>query len=250
MSGLAHYFESDGLATALIALIRPHAERMKPPRALAVPFELGRPFGAPNEPEFQERVLRAVLALLTRPGPGPVLEDFPDTAPESEIDMEGWACPINLAPPVVDLDETARLTAAWRDEIGRLQPWYDRSVEASGRTMFGVSGEAPEEIAAFLASFLADPATERRRADLAAGDYVKLLVDDLRNFYIQAVNAQPGKASDRQINDWIWSLTIYAKAITALNDLCDASDDPTLKRLGNMMMIPLAQRHWVRRAAE
>ena len=48
---------------------------MKPPRALAVPFELGRPFGAPNEVEFQRKVLHNCLELLERES-GPVLEDF------------------------------------------------------------------------------------------------------------------------------------------------------------------------------
>ena len=62
------------------ALIRKHAEEIKPPRALAVPFELGRPLGAPNEPEFQRRVLRECLELLNAES-GPVLADFPDTAP-------------------------------------------------------------------------------------------------------------------------------------------------------------------------
>jgi len=31
-----------------------------------VPFELGRPFGAPDEPDFQRRVLRDLLGLLAR----------------------------------------------------------------------------------------------------------------------------------------------------------------------------------------
>ena len=48
---------------------------MKPPRALAVPFELGRPFGAPNEAELQRKVLYHCLELLERDS-GPVLEDF------------------------------------------------------------------------------------------------------------------------------------------------------------------------------
>ena len=66
MSGLAHYIEAEGIPTTSISLVRKHSEEMKPPRALAVPFELGRPFGAPNEPDFQRRVLRAVLDLLER----------------------------------------------------------------------------------------------------------------------------------------------------------------------------------------
>ncbi len=42
MSGLAHYFEDKGLATVIISLVRKHTILIRPPRALWVPFELGR----------------------------------------------------------------------------------------------------------------------------------------------------------------------------------------------------------------
>ena len=60
--------------------MRENTERMQLPRFLWVPFELGRPFGAPNEPDFQRRVLRAALALLERDDGPVILEDFPDEA--------------------------------------------------------------------------------------------------------------------------------------------------------------------------
>lgn len=55
---------------------------------------LGRPFGAPNAPEFQRKVLIAVLKLLEAQQ-GPLLEDFPEDAPVSAHgnEMEGYACP-------------------------------------------------------------------------------------------------------------------------------------------------------------
>jgi len=50
--GLAHFFEDEGISTVVIALVREHAEAIRAPRALWVPFELGRPLGAPNEAAF------------------------------------------------------------------------------------------------------------------------------------------------------------------------------------------------------
>lgn len=64
MGALAHYFEEEGLSTTQISLVREHTEAIRPPRALWVPFELGRPLGQPNDSEFQMRVLRACLGLL------------------------------------------------------------------------------------------------------------------------------------------------------------------------------------------
>src|SRR6056297_1984658 len=70
---------------------------MRLPRFLWVPFELGRPFGAPHEPEFQRRVLHDALALLERSDGPVVLEDFPDDAPAG-ADETVWACPVSFAP--------------------------------------------------------------------------------------------------------------------------------------------------------
>ena len=64
MSALGHYLEEEGLATVAISLIRPQTENTKPPRALWVPFELGRPFGPPSAAAFQKRVVLAALRML------------------------------------------------------------------------------------------------------------------------------------------------------------------------------------------
>ena len=64
MSALGHYLEEEGIASVAISLIRPQTENTKPPRALWVPFELGRPFGPPDDAAFQKRVLLAALRLL------------------------------------------------------------------------------------------------------------------------------------------------------------------------------------------
>ena len=54
------------MPTVLIGLVPQHVDRMRPPRALLVPFELGRPLGAPGDPAFQHRVLDAALQLAQR----------------------------------------------------------------------------------------------------------------------------------------------------------------------------------------
>ncbi|MBX7201296.1 MAG: hypothetical protein K1X51_18160, partial [Rhodospirillaceae bacterium] len=80
-----------------ISLIREHSAALQPPRALWVPFMLGRPLGVPNDPVFQQRVLRAALGLLEREQ-GPVLEDFPEDAPFEDLgdEPEGLNCPVSF----------------------------------------------------------------------------------------------------------------------------------------------------------
>ena len=84
------------MPTTGISLVREHTQQMQLPRFLWVPFELGRPFGAPNEPDFQRRVLRSALELLERDDGPVVLADFADDAPTHaprEEEEAGWACP-------------------------------------------------------------------------------------------------------------------------------------------------------------
>jgi hypothetical protein len=69
--------ERQGIATVAIQLLRMAAERVRPPRALFVPFRHGYPLAAAGEPERQRAVIEAALELLedTELVP-PVLRDF------------------------------------------------------------------------------------------------------------------------------------------------------------------------------
>ena len=50
-------------------------EKIRPPRALAVPYPLGFPLGEANNRELQTEILRQLLALLER-NDVPVLEEL------------------------------------------------------------------------------------------------------------------------------------------------------------------------------
>ena len=245
MSGLAHYLEDEGIPTTLIALIRKHAEEIKPPRALAVPFELGRPLGAPNEPDFQRRVLRNCLELLEEEA-GPVLTDFPDNPPGADVDQEGWACPVNFAAPVQDMSDEELLTQTLLQEISLLKPWYEESKQTrGGRTNYGISGKAPEEIPAFFASLVVnreDTASpiEDKPAPLA----FKQMADDLRYFYMEAAIARPdARVTDLEIGNWLWGETTLGKVLVEIRDWAMESGDPGFKALATTAMVPTHQRH-------
>ncbi len=77
MSLAAAECERRGIATVVIQLLRVAAERVRPPRALCVPFPHGYPLDRPNDPERQRAVLAAALRLLEDPAlEPPVLADF------------------------------------------------------------------------------------------------------------------------------------------------------------------------------
>ena len=137
MGALGHYLEMEGIPTTQISLVREHTAALNPPRALWVPFMLGRPFGAPNDAAFQRKVLLAVLRLLER-DTGPVLEDFPEDAPHSDLGEapEGLNCPVTF--PRMRSDGT--LTERLADEISQLRAWHDVAVKHRGRTTLGLTG--------------------------------------------------------------------------------------------------------------
>jgi hypothetical protein len=75
---VAAELERQGISTVVIQLLREVAERMRPPRALFVPFKHGYPLDMPNDPPRQHAVIEAALNLLEDPAVSPpVLVDLP-----------------------------------------------------------------------------------------------------------------------------------------------------------------------------
>lgn len=64
MSLVAAELERRGISTVVIQLLRLVTEKVRPPRALAVPFRHGYPLDSPNDPAKQRAVLEAALSLL------------------------------------------------------------------------------------------------------------------------------------------------------------------------------------------
>jgi hypothetical protein len=204
--------------------VREHTEIVRPPRALWVTFELGRPLGLPDDPPFQGRVVKAALDLLARTD-GPIIADYPEEVPEV-TDFSGWACPINLAPSQVD-----SLTA----EIDRLATWYDRSVAKRSRTTVGVSGLDMPAAGALV--------TQALHAELPEAQALKEAIDDLRAYYLEAASAFPDPGTDTTRKKWFWDETRLAEAILTLQPKLAASGDPQHKILANLTLIPAIERH-------
>ena len=208
MGGLAHYIEDEGIPTTQISLIREHSEAIKPPRALWVPFELGRPLGVPNDPAFQKRVLLSSLMLLEA-AQGPVLEDFSEDAPASEAVETVWACPVNFTRKSGELNDQEALSAAFKQEVVDLRPWYDEAVkQRGGRTTFGVSGLDLETIVKFIPAFLDGP-PDNPSNSLSLPMALNFAVDDLKAYYYEAVSAQPGRSlpDSSVLENWFWQDT-------------------------------------------
>ncbi len=224
MGALGHFLERQGIPTTSISLVREHTEIVRPPRALWVTFELGRPLGIPDDPDFQRRVLRATGELLERTD-GPLIADYPEEVGE-EADFTGWACPINLAPQATDT-----LAA----EIDRLATWHDQAVAKTGRTTTGVSGLDMPAAGQLLSRALA--------GDLPPAQALKEAVDDLRAYYLEAASAFPDPGTARKRKAWLWGDTLFGRALLDLQPRLAGSDDPQHRILANLTLIPATERH-------
>ena len=61
---VAAELERRGISTVAVQLLRRVAEKVRPPRALWVPFRHGYPLDAPDDPQRQMAVLEAALRVL------------------------------------------------------------------------------------------------------------------------------------------------------------------------------------------
>lgn len=66
--------EEVGISTVSIALVESIAKKVKPPRALLVPYRFGHPLGEPNNPTLQHAIIAEALALLQDEGTPPILK--------------------------------------------------------------------------------------------------------------------------------------------------------------------------------
>ena len=238
MGGLGHYLEREGLATTSISLLRLHSEKIRPPRALWVPFDLGRPLGAPHDPALQKQVLLAALSLLEAPS-GPVLEDLEVAVPDPAPEEEGAACPVAFPAPGEARGDAGDLLA----EMTQLESWYSLAQAQRGRSTAGSSGLAPERAADFLLAFLDGGAPPTARPDLSLAWNLKLALEDLKAFYLEAVSVRPDCAGmgAAALNNWFWQETAAAGLIKRVRARLLASADSDDQMVAKLLLVPVGR---------
>jgi hypothetical protein len=238
VSALGHYLEEEGVATVAVVLIRPQAENTKPPRALWVPFELGRPFGPPNDPVFQRRVVLAALGMLVEDG-GPVrIIDFPDDDPRARPDP-AWQPP--FIPAAIANGAAASLASRMEAEILLLQGAHQRWMEQYGRSTVGLSRLAIGDCARYVADWLRGKAPPSLRDGFSAPLILRFAVDDLKAYCLEAAASGSAKPSSLQLTDWFWNKTATGTAIHALSKVLQTQEDERLRLIVSNFMVPAAR---------
>ena len=220
-----------------MSLVREHTVALAPPRALWVPFMLGRPFGVPHDAAFQRKVLLAALSLLERDR-GPVLEDFPEDAPYDDLgaEPEGLACPVSFPGKPANGSLAGQLLA----EVAQLGAWHALAVRHRGRTTLGVTGLPIDALAGYVASWLSDTPMPSFRTGMPDGAALKLACDELKAYYYEAKSVQPGRHGSAAIQHWFWHDTAAGEAFVAIRARAGQSADPSMKPLATLSLVPRA----------
>jgi hypothetical protein len=224
---LANVFEEAGLCTVTIAMVREHAERVKPARALFVPFPFGIALGKPNDPELQHRIMAAALDMLQKPA-GPVIEDFPeDEAPAALIQASALS----------GRDDVKETDAA--DEVTAMRAYYERWVEDhSGRTAVGLCGIPQRRwrgLIRFLQAYARGEAADmkERPSEVSLEQFIRYGADDLKAFYYEARMAQRPSTSSDALHTWFWGETAVGQLLPEVGRRMATSDDPAAKAVAN-----------------
>ncbi len=244
MGALAHYLETRGIPTTQISLIKEHTQTIQPPRALWVPFALGRPLGLPGDPDFQRQVIQAALALLEAPK-GPVLVDFPHDVPQktdqTRDSLDLPACPVSFAGPVTHKSETEKLLAAFEQELSEFRSWYDIGLEKRGYSSVGYF--SPNVVQTVFTDFLSDTPLTLEKTMSSPALALRLAAQDLKAVYFESVMFRPDMVlpDDAAFSHWFWQKTAAGALLRAVKEKCSASDDKVLKMTGEMLLVPLDQ---------
>jgi len=212
------------VSTTSITLVREHSEKVKPPRALFVPFPFGFALGRPNDPDLQHRVLRAALDLMSEPA-GPVLRDYPydETIDEPMLPVQASA----VTPPAGRPTDAAM-------ETTQMRRYYEQWLSSAGRTAVGVSGVSPVRfrgVIRLMESYVAGEEADLRErpAEVPLPLFIGYCADDLKAMYFEARLAMQPDATGAEIARWFWGETAVGDLLQRVKERMSASGDKQLQ---------------------
>jgi hypothetical protein len=196
---LARAFEAAGLPTTSLVLLKEHAQRAKPPRALFVPFPYGYALARPDDPEFQHKVLSAALELFMASA-GPVLAEFP----------ENGTAPVRLIQ--ASMVENVNTEGDPAREVTLMRRYYEQWVEEHQRTAVGNSGIPPRRfrgMVRYLQAFVSGGPCdyEERPAEVNQLQFLRQAADDLKAFMLEARMQQRPNEQNNALQEWFWAQT-------------------------------------------
>ena len=109
--------------------------------------------------------------------------------------------------------------------------------------MDGLTAHSPESIADCLVDYLGDPAKSSFVPGEPLPRALKFCADDLKFFYYQAAMARPAGITGIALDHWFFGETLAGMLHFELRRLLSAMQDPALRRVGEMSLVPHTMLH-------
>jgi hypothetical protein len=220
---LARILEEHGLSAVSLSLIREHTAKIKPPRAVWVPFPFGMSVGHRHDVAEQQAVLALAFSTLDAPA-GPVLLDF-DARPRNERAAPLQASEVEIDPAASERDLASEAKAL-------RERWTKAGLSAS--THAGASGIPPAQFDAmvtFLEAYVAGTADDfpARPAAIALPAFIRYAVEDLRVLYMELRMREVPEESSDDRQHWLLGSTALGVFVRKLRDRMEASDDAKMR---------------------
>jgi hypothetical protein len=186
-------------------MVKEHALRTKPPRALFVPFPYGYALGKPRDPEFQHRVLQAALGLLN--ASSPILAEFPEK-PDAPVQLIQASSVRN-----------ANATNDPAREVTAMRRYYEQWVEQQHRTAVGnsrVPARRFRGLIRYVQAYVAGETHEypEKPRDISVVQFIRQASDDLKAFMLEARMQQRPNDPPDALQTWFWSETAVGLLLT------------------------------------
>jgi hypothetical protein len=81
------------------------------------------------------------------------------------------------------------------------------------------------------------------RADLGIALSLRLACEDIKAYYLESVNAQPGRRAAQEAQAWFWRETVAGRMLVRLRGVCLASEDAAIRQFGAGNVVPRAVLH-------
>ena len=227
-SALARVLEAQGLSTVVLALVREFVEKVRPPRAVYVPFPFGAPVGMPGDREQQLAVLRTALKTFEATS-GPTLVDYEAALPPGH----------SAAPTVASAIERSQQPAVdAATETSMMRRYYEQWLADHGdKTAVGLSGIPAVRFRGIIRSFEAfvkDPDADirERPESVSRPEFIRYCSDDLKAMFLEGrMIMKPGETPE-QANRWLWGETALGRLLVDVKDQMERSDDENMRAAG------------------
>ncbi|MCS5638664.1 MAG: hypothetical protein NZ990_19320, partial [Myxococcota bacterium] len=124
------------------------------------------------------------------------------------------------------------------EEMERLAPWQEVYVGRRGSAAPAASGLTRREVARLLGELAQGDRAPGVETEQPLQEWLRLGCDDLRTWYMEAAQGQPGRGSASALGEWFWTDAAVARLIGAAAGALLDHPAPLVRALARSALVP------------